>query len=516
MVSPLLLILFLTLPFSLFLFFFQKQKNKAFPPGPKGLPIIGNLHQFHFPTLHIQLWKLSKLYGPLFSIKLGLRPCLVVSNSKMAQEVLKTHDIEFCGRPSFLAQNKISYNRIEIAFSAYNDSWKAIKKICITHFLNSSSVSKFSSIRQFEVNQMIKEISIQASSKSVTNLNDAILSLTNTIIYRIAFGRSYKDDKGIIVAKRLLGLLNESQALLGAFFVSDYVPFMGWIDKLRGMHSLLERSCQKFDAFLQEIVNQHLDPKRQKSDDEEEEENVIDVLLKLKNNKEQSFPFDLTYDHIKAVLMDILIGGTYSSAATSTWAMANLMKNPKAMMKVQEEVRNFFGSKGFVDEDEIRNNNNNVLPYLKAVIKETLRLVPPLPLLLTRETNEACKIGEYEIEAKTLVYVNAWAIQRDPEIWKDPEEFYPERFLKSSIDFKGQDFELIPFGSGRRICPGLNMGVATVEIIVANLLFWFDWEIPIGMEDLDNNEVKPGIVHSKKNPLYLRAKNYYHMGVINE
>ncbi|XLU46298.1 hypothetical protein S245_041112, partial [Arachis hypogaea] len=366
MVSPLLLILFLTLPFSLFLFFFQKQKNKAFPPGPKGLPIIGNLHQFHFPTLHIQLWKLSKLYGPLFSIKLGLRPCLVVSNSKMAQEVLKTHDIEFCGRPSFLAQNKISYNRIEIAFSAYNDSWKAIKKICITHFLNSSSVSKFSSIRQFEVNQMIKEISIQASSKSVTNLNDAILSLTNTIISRIAFGRSYKDDKGIIVAKRLLGLLNESQALLGAFFVSDYVPFMGWIDKLRGMHSLLERSCQKFDAFLQEIVNQHLDPKRQKSDDEEEEENVIDVLLKLKNNKEQSFPFDLTYDHIKAVLMDILIGGTYSSAATSTWAMANLMKNPKAMMKVQEEVRNFFGSKGFVDEDEIRNNNNNVLPYLKA------------------------------------------------------------------------------------------------------------------------------------------------------
>ncbi|MED6157483.1 hypothetical protein PIB30_023524 [Stylosanthes scabra] len=423
----------------------------------------------------------------------------------MAQEVLKTHDLEFCGRPSFLAQKKISYNRVAIAFSPCNDSWKAIKKICVTHFLSSSNVSRFSSIRQFEVNQMIKEISIQASNnnKSVTNLDDAILSLTNTIISRIAFGRSYKYDK------RLLGLLNESQGLLGAFFVSDYVPFMGWIDKLRGMHSLLERNFKKLDAFLQEIVNQHLDhPERQKSE-EEEEDNVIDVLLKLKINKEQSFPFDLTYEHIKAVLVDILIGGTYSSAATSTWAMAKLLKSPKTMMKVQAEVRNFFGRKGFVDEEEIKNNND--LPYLKAVIKETLRLQPPLPLLLTRETNEACKLGEYEIEANTLVYVNAWAIQRDPEIWKNPEEFYPERFFESSIDFKGQDFELTPFGSGRRVCPGLNMGVATVEIIVANLLFWFDWEVPIGMEDLDNNEIKPGIVHSKKNPLILRAKNYYHI-----
>ncbi|MED6176321.1 hypothetical protein PIB30_087029, partial [Stylosanthes scabra] len=418
----------------------------------------------------------------------------------MAQEVLKTHDIEFCGRPSFLAQKKITYNRVEIAFSPCNDSWKAIKKICMTHFLSSSNVSRFSSIRQFEVNQMIKEISMQASSKSVTNLDDSILSLTNAIISRIAFGRSYKDDKGVIVTKRLLGLLNESQGLLGALFVSDYVPFMGWIDKLRGMHSLLERNYKKLDAFLQEIVNQHLDhPRRQKSDDDED--NVIDVLLKLKNNKEQSFPFDLTYEHIKAVLVDILIGGTYSSATTSTWAMAKLLKNPKIMMKVQAELRNFFGRKGFVDEYEITKNNND-LPYLKAVIKETLRLEPPLPLLLTRETNGACKLGAYEIEANTLVYVNAWAIQRDSEIWKNPEEFYPERFFESSIDFKGQDFELIPFGSGRRICPGLNMGVATVEIIVANLLFWFDWEIPtIGIEDLDNNEIKLGIVHSKKHPL---------------
>ena len=182
--------------------------------------------------------------------------------------------------------------------------------------------------------------------------------------------------------------------------------------------------------------------------------------------------------------------------------MAKLVMNPGAMTRVQAEVRNWYGSRGFVDEDDIKK-----LPYLKAVIQETLRLFPPSPLLLPRETNEACVIDGYEIQAKTLVYVNAWAIQRDPRVWKDPEEFYPERFLESSIDFKGQDFELIPFGSGRRICPGLNLGVATVEIILANLLYWFDWEMPPGMEDIDNH-MGSGLVQHKKNPLFLVAKNH--------
>lgn len=131
--ESLLILLCLTLPVFLFFSCFQKHiaiKNTPCPPGPRGLPIIGNLHQLYNSTLHLQLWQLSKTYGPLFSIQLGLRRGLVVSSSKMAQEVLKTHDLKFCGRPSFLSQQKLSYNRVEMAFSAYNDSWKAIKKTC--------------------------------------------------------------------------------------------------------------------------------------------------------------------------------------------------------------------------------------------------------------------------------------------------------------------------------------------------------------------------------------------------
>ncbi|KAL6955858.1 hypothetical protein U1Q18_048679, partial [Sarracenia purpurea var. burkii] len=165
--------------------------------------------------------------------------------------------------------------------------------------------------------------------------------------------------------------------------------------------------------------------------------------------------------------------------------MTALIKRPTILKKVQIEVRDLIGKKGMVDEDDIQK-----LPYLKALIKETFRLYPPAPLLVPRETIQKCVIDGYEIQSKTLVYVNAWAIARDPEAWKNPEEFSLEKFLENdNIDFKGKDFQLIPFGAGRRGCPGINLGVATVELALANLLYAFDWELPVGMkkEDVDTD-----------------------------
>ncbi|KAK2415484.1 cytochrome P450 83B1 [Trifolium repens] len=180
--------------------------------------------------------------------------------------------------------------------------------------------------------------------------------------------------------------------------------------------------------------------------------------------------------------------------------MTALMNNPRVMNKVQMEIRNLCEDKDFINENEIEK-----LPYLKSVVKETLRLFPPTPLLIPRETIQNCNIDGYEIKAKTLVYVNAWAIERDPENWEDPEQFYPERFLMSSVDFKGNNFEFIPFGSGRRMCPGLNMGVRTVELTIAILVRSFEWKLPNGFDkdQVLDTQVKPGIVMHKKNDLYL-------------
>ncbi|KAM3357113.1 hypothetical protein P3S68_023827 [Capsicum galapagoense] len=200
----------------------------------------------------------------------------------------------------------------------------------------------------------------------------------------------------------------------------------------------------------------------------------------------------------------MLVGGTDTSAATVVWAMTTLMENPNAMKKVQTEIRESVGKKSIVNEDDIQN-----LQYFKAVVKETFRLYPPGRLLIARQSMENTLLEGYEIKPKTIIHVNVWQIGRDPEIWKNPDEFIPERFLNSDIDFRGQDFELLRFGAGRRGCPGIALGAATVELVLANLLYVFDWELPCGMkrEDIDTN-VLPGLTAHKKEPLCLVARNY--------
>ncbi|WCJ35134.1 cytochrome P450 family 71 subfamily B polypeptide 26 [Euphorbia peplus] len=494
-----LIFLSLSLPIILLIILTQKHKTKSNlnpPPGPKGLPIIGNLHQLDNSTLHHHLWQLSQIFGPLMSLRLGSHKLLVVSSVQTAKLVLKTHDLIFCSRPSFSGQQKLSYNGLDIVFSPYDSYWREIRKICVVHLFNSIRVQSFQPVREFEVNHMIEKISQLSNSNKVVNLSEVMMALTSTIICRVAFGKRYEEEG--IERSRFQGLLNDTQALFMSFFVGDYFPGFGFVDKLTGLRGVLEKNFRDFDEFYDQIIEEHLDEKRVKP----EQEDILDVLLGLW--KDRTFKVQLTFDHIKAVLMNVFVAGTDTSAATVVWAMSFLMKNPKAMKKVQDEVRNMVKNKGFVDEDEVQ-----YLPYLKAVVKETMRLQPTVPLLVPREVSENCNLEGYDIEAKTIVYVNTYAIGRDPEVWENPEEFYPERFIGSSIDMKGQDYELIPFGAGRRICPGIYMGISTVELSLANLLYKFNWEMPIGIrnEDIDMN-TSPGITMHKKNALCLMASKY--------
>lgn len=232
------------------------------------------------------------------------------------------------------------------------------------------------------------------------------------------------------------------------------------------------------------------------------EGDILDILIKLKEGNASSV--DISWDDIKAILMIIFIAGTDTSSAVVTWAMTALVKTPDALRRVQQEIRNIVGNKPFVVEDDIEK-----LPYFKAVIKEAMRFYPPVPLLVPRETTNRCSIDGYEIQPKTMIYFNFWAISRDPEYWQNPHEFLPDRFMDSKIDYKGKDFGFIPFGSGRRACPGISFGVATVELALANLLFTFDWELPDGMTKEDvNTDASPGITMHKKNALCLMAKSY--------
>jgi cytochrome P450 len=196
--------------------------------------------------------------------------------------------------------------------------------------------------------------------------------------------------------------------------------------------------------------------------------------------------------------------GTDTTFITLDWGMTELLMNSQALKHAQYEIRSVVGEKKFVSESDLC-----YMPYLKAVIKEIFRLHPPVPVLVPRESMEPVIIDGYDIPAKTRIYINAWAIGRDPESWKNPEVFMPERFLDSPIDYKGQHYELIPFGAGRRSCPAISFGTASVELALAQLLHSFDWELPPGVapKDLDLTEVF-GISMHRREQLFTVVKPY--------
>jgi cytochrome P450 len=190
--------------------------------------------------------------------------------------------------------------------------------------------------------------------------------------------------------------------------------------------------------------------------------------------------------------------GTDTISTLLEWAMTELLRHPNIMKKLQEEVKSVVGDRTNITEDDLGN-----MKYLQAVIKETLRLHPPIPLLVPRENRQDIKLKGYHIKAGTRVIINAWAIARDPTYWNQPEEFKPERFLNNSIDIKGNDFELIPFGAGRRGCPGIVYAMAANELVLANLVHQFKWELPdgvAGLETLDMSETF-GLTMHRKTPL---------------
>ncbi|KAF7815926.1 cytochrome P450 71D10 [Senna tora] len=467
--------------FFLFIFTnkFSKSKsqnsNPKFPPGPRKLPLIGNIHQLG-PLPHRSLSKLSSQYGPLMHIQLGELSCTVISSPEMAKQVMKTHDLIFAYRPHVLAAHVITYGSKGMSFSPYGSYWRQMRKICTMELLAPKRVESFRSIREDELSNLVKEM--KKSEGVVVNLSEKIRSLAYGLTSRAAFGGKSKDQAAYSE------MMKDVSKVASGFSLVDLFPSISVLQGLTGFRAKVERLHREMDRILENVVRDHREKglKRKEGFDEGEED-LVDVLLRLQRQGDLEHP--LSDSVVKATILDIFSAGSDTAFTTIEWAMSELMKNLRAMKKAQSEIRKVYGTKGHVDESSI-----DELKYLKCVIKETLRLHPPIPLLLPRECSERCEINGFEIPLKSKVIVNAWAIGRDPDHWIEADRFYPERFLDSSVHYKGGDFEFIPFGAGRRICPGITFGVAGIELSLANFLFHFDWKMPYGNEpeELDMSE----------------------------
>ncbi|KAL5101207.1 hypothetical protein RYX36_005534 [Vicia faba] len=480
--------LFLLLLFKIVKRWSTSKNSKAnLPPGPWRLPFIGNIHQIiSSPLPHHSFKTLAQKYGPLMYLKLGEVPYIIVSSSEMAKEIMKTQDLNFCDRPNLMLSTIYSYNNTDILFSIYGEHWRQLRKICVIELLSVKRVQSFRSIREEEVEDLVKSIS--GKEGLVVNLTHQIFSMTYGIVARAALGKRSKHQQVFV------SLINEMINMLGGIYIADLYPSVKILQRMSRAKSKIEKLHSEIDMILQDIINSHRSIHKEAGEDE----NLIEALIKIQQENDQS-QHPLTDDNMKAIIQDMFAAGTETSSGVLLWGMSELVKNPKVMEKVQAEVRKVFDKKGGVDESELHQ-----LTYLKCVIKETLRLHPIAPLLVPRENRESCQINGYEIPAKTRVMVNVWAIGRDPKYWVEAESFKPERFLNNPIDFKGIDFEFIPFGAGRRICPGLAFALPSIELTIAQLLYNFNWKLPNDMknEELDMTELF-GITASRKHDLCL-------------
>ncbi|CAM6045747.1 unnamed protein product [Sphagnum compactum] len=488
-----------------------RQKRLRTAPGPFPIwPVLGSL-----PSIgklpHRTFYHLSKKYGDVMELKLGSTRAVVISSPDFAKEILKTHDQVCASRPDAVAAHVMGYGRKDVAWAPYGNHWRHMRKLCVLELLSPKRLGSTKNLRSEEVSFMVKDVFFFAGRESGEHAIQVIRDLMN-VVTRMLFKRRYFDNtrQSTAEAEEFKELVVKLMNLAGVFNLSDYIPYLKPFD-LQGYVPIMKEASSRMDRFLSKIVEEHVkDSKststaadnRDEEEEEEEEEEVkdfVDVMLSLPAAETGSGR--LEKNTIKAVIDDMICAGTDTSATTVEWALVELLRHPEAMKKAQAELDDVIGSERVVDEGDIPE-----LKYLQAVVKETFRLHPAAPLLLAFESIGDCSVGGYFIPAKTRIFVNAWAVHRHPSAYQKPLEFNPSRFVGSQIDVKGLDFQLLPFGSGRRMCPGLPLGLILVQLELARLLHSFTWKLPAGQDpqDMDMDEIL-GLTAPKAIPLHVVA-----------
>ncbi|KAK1422226.1 hypothetical protein QVD17_25193 [Tagetes erecta] len=499
--------IFIVFAIALLLHIFRRNKlntlNHKTPPQAKGSwPIIGHLHLLAgSEPPHKVLSNMAETYGPIFTIKLGVHQVLVVSSGEIAKECFTTNDKALASRPKSKAVEIMTYNYAAIGLAPYGDYWRQVRKIIALEVLSQKRVEMLEHVRVSEVRSSMKDIyDAWVMNKDNEGLNMVKVDMKHwfgnlvlNVLVRITSGKrfAFNDEEGY----RFQTVIRKLFELLGAFVVSDYIPFMNRFD-IEGYEKEMKIVGKEMDNILEEWLKERKRVKECGQQQEGDQQMFMDVLISvMQNASEKDFP---GYDHdtvIKATCLAMITAGSDTTSAALTWALSLLLSNPSALKVLQDELDEHVGRDRLVEESDLKN-----LVYLDAVIKETLRLYPA-PLSIPHESMDDCVVSGYNVPKGTRLLVNIWKIHRDPSIWSDPDEFKPERFLTSQkdIDLKGKHFEMLPFGSGRRMCPGISFALQVLSLTLANVIQQFEIIKPSN-EPIDMTE-SAGLTSCKALPL---------------
>ncbi|KAA8516652.1 hypothetical protein F0562_016842 [Nyssa sinensis] len=422
------------------------------PPGPRWWPVVGNIFQLGWSP-HESFAKLAHKHGPIMTLWLGSMSTVVISSNEVARDMFKNHDVVLAGRKIYEAMKGDYGNEGSLITAQYGPHWRMLRRLCTSEFFVTSRLDATGGIRSRCIDRMVQFIEdAGGSGTGAVDVGRFFFLMAFNLIGNLMFSKDLLDIKSERGAKFFYHA-GKVMELAGKPNVADFLPILRWLDPQR-----IRRKTQFHVKRAFEIAGGFIKERR-----------------------------------------EMFTAGTDTTTSTLEWAMAELLHNPKTQHKVQAELRSVIGPNQKLGEKDIEN-----LPYLKAVIKETLRLHPPLPFLVPHMAMNSCNMLGYYIPKETQILVNVWAIGRDPATWKDPLVFKPERFLESNmeVDYRGHHFEFIPFGSGRRMCPAIPLASRVLPVALGSLLHSFDWVLADGLkpEDMDMSE-RMGITLRKAVPL---------------
>ncbi|XP_058735189.1 geraniol 8-hydroxylase-like [Vicia villosa] len=481
------------LAFTLYFLLSKCTKNNSnmikLPPGPTPLPLIGNLHQLG-KSPHKSLAKLAEIHGPLMTLKLGQVTTIVVSSPNMAKQILQTHDNILSNRAIPGAVKVHDHHKYNMAFIPIAPLWRELRKICNNQLFSNKTLDESKGIRLQKLKDCLNDINQSSLMNEAVNIGDMVFKtsinlLSNTIfsVDLVQSSDSVGDFKELI-----LNILKEC----GKPNIADLFPALNMFDfDLQGIKRRNAVHAQKVFDIFQRLIDERLKLREEQGFDTKSD--MLRTLLDIAEDHSQ----EMSIAKIPHLSLTLFIAGTDTISSTLEWAMSELVKNEKIMTKAKQELEQIIGKGKPIEDSDIAK-----LPYLQAIIKETFRLHPSVPFLVPRKANANVEIDGYTIPKDAQIWVNVWAIGRNSSVWENENLFSPERFLNSDIDSKGHNFELLPFGAGRRICPGLSLATKMLHLMLGSFINCFDWKLEDGMKTEDMNmEEKFGLSLEKSQPL---------------
>ncbi|KAJ7969462.1 putative Cinnamate 4-hydroxylase [Quillaja saponaria] len=457
--------------------------STTLPPGPFSIPIFGNWLQVGNDLNHRLLATMSQKYGPIFLLKLGSKNLVVVSDPEIANQVLHTQGVEFGSRPRNVVFDIFTGNGQDMVFTIYGDHWRKMRRIMTLPFFTNKVVHHYSDMWEEEMDLVVGDLRTNESARINGNgivIRKRLQLMLYNIMYRMMFDAKFQsqEDPLFIEATKF----NSERSRLAQSFeynYGDFIPLLrpflkGYLNKCRDLQS-------RRLAFFN---NNYVQKRREIIASNGENHNIscaIDHIIDAEMKGE------ISEENVIYIVENINVAAIETTLWSMEWAIAELVNHPTVQNKIREEISTV------LNDQPVTESNLHELPYLQATVKETLRLHSPIPLLVPHMNLKEEKLGGYTIPKESKVVVNAWWLANNPSWWKNPEEFRPERFLEEECGTDAvaggkADFRYLPFGVGRRSCPGIVLALPILGLVIAKLVSNFEMKAPLGMEKVDVSE----------------------------